>query len=241
MKPLGGVFLALLMSAGAFSQTVTRSFGSVVFPGGTSATSPNISRNFGSVVFPGSTPTAAPVRAGSPPIAPAPAFNGRPGVTNSFTGAGGQRRPFGNRGGGGRIAPATVYAYPVYVGGYGNYYDSAAPGPEGPIAPPQAQPQPQPEVRPIIIELRHDGQYTTSRQAAPEPEPAAAPEPEAPNYLIAFKDHTIYSTPAYWFDGDTLHYFTAGNTHNQASVSLIDRELTERLNREMGIDFKMPK
>jgi len=45
---------------------------------------------------------------------------------------------------------------------------------------------------------------------------------------------------AYWVDGETLHYFTTGNTHNQASLSLIDRELTERLNRELGIDFKLP-
>ena len=45
---------------------------------------------------------------------------------------------------------------------------------------------------------------------------------------------------AYWADGDTLHYFTTGNIHNQASMSLIDRELTERLNREMGIDFTLP-
>ena len=68
-----------------------------------------------------------------------------------------------------------------------------------------------------------------------EPEPA-----ESNRYLLAFKDHTIYSAVAYWVDGDTLHYFTTGNTHNQASLSLIDRELTERLNRELGIDFKLP-
>ncbi len=68
-----------------------------------------------------------------------------------------------------------------------------------------------------------------------QPEPA-----DSNHYLIAFKDHTIYSAVAYWADGDTLHYFTSGNTHNQASVSLIDRDLTERLNREMGTDFKLP-
>jgi hypothetical protein len=46
---------------------------------------------------------------------------------------------------------------------------------------------------------------------------------------------------AYWFDGDTLHYFTTGSTHNQASVSLLDRELTMRLNKELGIDFHIPE
>ena len=56
-------------------------------------------------------------------------------------------------------------------------------------------------------------------------EPSEQPV-EPTHYLIAFKDKSIYSAVAYWVDGDTIHYFTAGNTHNQASVSLIDRDLT---------------
>jgi hypothetical protein len=62
---------------------------------------------------------------------------------------------------------------------------------------------------------------------------------EPTHYLIAFKDRSIYSAVAYWVDGDTIHYFTAGNTHNQASVSLIDRALTRRLN-EGGLEVKLP-
>ncbi len=41
-------------------------------------------------------------------------------------------------------------------------------------------------------------------------------------------------------DGDTLHYFTNGNKHNQASLSLIDRPLTERLNKEAGVAVNLP-
>jgi hypothetical protein len=41
-------------------------------------------------------------------------------------------------------------------------------------------------------------------------------------------------------DGDTLHYFTAGNVHNQASLALVDREFTERLNKEAGLDVRLP-
>jgi endonuclease YncB( thermonuclease family) len=59
-------------------------------------------------------------------------------------------------------------------------------------------------------------------------------------YLLAFKDNSIYSAVAYWVDGDTLHYFTSGNRHNQASISLLDRELTTRLNRERGSDIRLP-
>jgi hypothetical protein len=241
MKRAGGVFLAMLLANTGFAQTITRSFGSVVFPGGTSATSPNISRNFGSVLFPGGSPTTPAVRTGPGLIMAPAAFNARPSFTggNSFTGSGNSFRrpgPGGNRGQ--RSAPAVVYAYPVYVGGnYAGYSDTPAPAEA--VAPPQQQQQPnvvvvyppQQEVRPRIMQMAPEPQ--------PEVEPAAA-EPDAPHYLIAFKDHTIYSSVAYWFDGDTLHYFTNGNTHNQASVALIDRPLTERLNREMGTDFKMP-
>jgi hypothetical protein len=78
----------------------------------------------------------------------------------------------------------------------------------------------------------------------PPPGPPQAAQDNTPpseRYLLAFKDHTVYSAVAYWFDGDTLHYFTSGSVHNQASVSLLDVPLTERLNRELGIDFHMPQ
>ena len=62
MRILGKVFLALLVATGLFAQyrtgfsgaapRMTGSFGSVVFPGGTPATS-GVQRSFGSVVFPG--------------------------------------------------------------------------------------------------------------------------------------------------------------------------------------------
>jgi endonuclease YncB( thermonuclease family) len=89
----------------------------------------------------------------------------------------------------------------------------------------------------------------------PMPPPGANPEPVSPyeystaqtddqtlagHYLIALKDHTIYAVVAYWIDGDTLHYFTSGNVHNQASLSLVDRDLTARLNKESGQTVDIP-
>src|SRR5882724_3630938 len=115
-----GMVVAMVPANFAFAQTITRSFGSVVFPGGTSATSPNISRSFGSVVFPGGSPTSPQIRTGPGLITAPPAFNGRPvGVPSSFNGGnsfGSGNSSFrhapGNRGGG-RNGPAVVYAYPV--------------------------------------------------------------------------------------------------------------------------------
>ncbi len=64
---------------------------------------------------------------------------------------------------------------------------------------------------------------------------------EGSYYLIAYKDHTIYSAVAYYVEGDTLHYFTEGNVHNQVSISLVDRPLTEQLNRERNVDVRLSK
>jgi hypothetical protein len=245
------VVTASVMTTSVFAQNVTRSFGSVVFPGGTSSTSPSITRNFGSAVFPGGSSVPV-VRGGAPPIAVLPPAGFTSPVVGSLGGGQGYRRTTGRNT---RTQP-YVYAYPVYVGGAygGGAYDNGYAPQDQPPAPP-AQPNvtvvypPSQHASPVMIQAGPDGEYYSSgqRQGAvvyDAPRTAAAedqPEPaETSRYLIAFKDHTIYSAVAYWADGDTLHYFTTGSTHNQVSMSLIDRELTERLNREMGTDFKLP-
>src|SRR5512140_1193340 len=122
MKVLSVVF-ALAMASGVYGQAVHRSFGSVVFPGGTSSTSPNITRNFGSVVFPGGMQTT-PVYGGASVIAT------RPGVSVGAASAPGRGMnrggayhpaPGGNRGSRGSAGSGYVYAYPVYVGGGFDY------------------------------------------------------------------------------------------------------------------------
>ena len=252
------VLFSLAAATGMFAQT-TRSFGSVVFPGGTSSTSTGITRNFGSTVFPGG--AAVPiVHGGAPPVAgthPGTGFtNPAQSVTQSVIGQNFHRTVPNGRNA--RNVP-YVYAYPVYVGGAdtsysnGNGYGPQEPGP-GPAQGPQNITviyPPAQRATPVMIQAGPQGDYYTTadpRQGAtvyesPRREPVPDDQAQAADgnrYLIAFKDHTIYSAVAYWADGDTLHYFTTGNTHNQASVSLIDRELTERLNKEMGIDFKLP-
>jgi hypothetical protein len=153
--------------------------------------------------------------------------------------------------GGAVVAP---YAYPVYVGS-GYYYPpdyTDGSYPTGAYPPPQSQQQPNvtvvypPPSAPPMVNRFGPGAM---------PPPGANPEPVSPyepssaqnddqgtpdHYLIALKDHTIYSVVAYWVDGDTLHYFTAGNVHNQASLSLVDRDLTARLNKESGQEVTLP-
>ena len=148
----------------------------------------------------------------------------------------------------------TTYAYPLFVGGF---YDYAPYGYADPYAAPPQQPNvtyvnPQDQMpvtaSPVIINIGiPPGQPgPTGAVAAPpagqEPEPQAEGDTpvESGHYLIALKDHTIYSALAYWVDGNTLHYFTSGNTHNQISLSLVDRDLTQRLNQGSGLQVELP-
>jgi len=65
----------------------------------------------------------------------------------------------------------------------------------------------------------------------------AAPVKKTNYYLIAYKDHHVYTAVTYWVEGSTLHYLTTDEEHNQAPVSAIDQEMTKRLNegRDLGI------
>jgi hypothetical protein len=225
MRILSGFSLALLVATGLFAQNqsgfinpipVTRSFGSVVNPGGGSSL-PGVTRTTGSVLHPGG---------GSSQIA-------IPGTR--LQNAPASRGPRMNGGGGG------VYAYPVavpvYVGDSGASYLSGAPVQAAPAqssqpnvivvyppAPQYAYPAPQ---QPAYAEVPSEQLQAREEQAEPS------------HYLLAFKDRSIYSAVAYWVDGDTIHYFTSGNTHNQASLSLIDRDMTKRLN-EGGLEVRLP-
>lgn len=241
MRTLAGFALALLLAGGLWGQNrsgivntggVVRTPGSVVFPGGTSAM-PGVQRTAGSVVYPGGGPQVA-IPSGIGNISPRPgSYNwglNRPGRVN------------GNHGG---VSTVVGYPYPVYIGGggyVGNYDPSyGAPQQQQPnvvVVYPQQQP-------PVIINqfspadagYAPAGTYQAPIQSQTIEPPAQV---EAAHYLIAFKDHTIYSAVAYWVEGETLHYFTNGQTHNQVSVSLIDRELTARLNKDSGVEVKLP-
>jgi hypothetical protein len=210
MRIGAGFCFALCLATGLSAQI--RGAGSVVNPAGGAGT-PGVTRSLGSVVNPAS--------GGLRVVVP-----GQSRGTSIVT------------------SRALVYAYPVYIGGYyATPYvspdDSAEAAPaQSAVAPPQAP------VTPVIIDNYYAGASTDHPDLASEPPPSSAVDGTAAadpsHYLIAFKDHTIYAATAYWVDGDTLHYFTAGNTHNQASLALVDREFTERLNKEAGVEVKLP-
>jgi len=228
MKVSGAVFITLLalvlpLSAQYYSAG---GFGNVVLPAGRPALGVN---PFGNVVTPAMPQgaAAAATRNGS--------FGAGTRLYNNNSGYNGRRR----------TNSSGIYAFPVFVGGYGSGY--ADPAAAAAVAPQSDQPA-TPAAPPVVIN-QYFGTPPPDSNGSPEPSnfhyyqaPANdAPAPPSDTYyLIAFKDHSVYSAVAYYVEGDTLHYFTAGNQHNQASLSLVDRQLTEQLNRAHNIEVRFP-
>ena len=82
---------------------------------------------------------------------------------------------------------------------------------------------------------------TRMQPSTPARRVRSADDDKATIYLIAFKDHTILPSLAYWVEGDTLNYITEQGTPNRASLSLIDRDFSKQLNRERHIEFSLPE
>ncbi len=129
---------------------------------------------------------------------------------------------------------------------YQNQYAGPYPPPPDPYAPAPPAVAPQ---QPVII-----NQYFGAPPPAPNTQQGAVPDTgntsaQAPGdpigtpknyYLIAYKNHSVYSALAYWVEDKTLHYVTTDNTHNQASLDLIDVPLTKSLNQRNDVPFSLP-
>ena len=215
MRTFAGFSMALLFSGALFGQyhfgAPIFTAGNAVLPAGTAATNSSIQRFTSTAASRGSA-RRAPITTGTGAI-------------------------------------AVPYAYPVYVGSgytdgsYGTGSYASAPATQQPNVVVVYPPQP----APVIINQFGPGSMPPPEAGDRQPVSSYQPatdrsddQDSADRYLIALKDHTIYSVVAYWVDGDTLHYFTAGNVHNQASLSLVDRDLTARLNKESGQEVNLP-
>lgn len=156
---------------------------------------------------------------------------------------------------------SVIIPYPVIVGGgygYGyGYGPDTAPPPDGYVD--QGAPQ-QPVTPPVVIlnqgympEMANPVIRDYSQGIPPSPavqtigpiDQAGATrtnvDDEKPTtYLIAFKNHTILPALAYWVQGDTLNYVTLEGQPNQASLALIDKDLSKQLNQERNVEFKLP-
>ena len=149
---------------------------------------------------------------------------------------------FGNRG----VLP---FAYSIYIpdyfdnsyyyqeNGYPYGYGAAPPAPEYPGAPPASQ-------QPVIINQYFGGpeppQSNPPAANNNNPQTSGGPIGDPQNfYLIAFRNRTVTAALAYWVEDKTLHYVTMQNTHNQASLDLVDVDRTKTLNRDREVPFSI--
>jgi len=155
----------------------------------------------------------------------------------------------------------VIVPYPVYVGGYGYDPSMYANPPQSEAPPAYANQAPSVVINqnfipdraaPVVREYGDSPsssgmrmyEYNSHPYDNMDTRPARRPAPpdDQPTlYLIAFTDHTIVSALGYWMEGATLHYVSAEHSLNQASLDLIDRKLSQRLNDERGVEFKLPQ
>jgi len=155
---------------------------------------------------------------------------------------------------GGRGPVVYPVAVPVYMGGYGYGYGPDPTPNVTVINAPQPPPsvivnnhytpdRPQPVMKDYTNESLPEPAGMTSYQAPipsnPEGRPLTQREDKPTIYLVALQDGSIYPSYAYWVEGDTLHYVTTKHSLNRISVSLVDVEMSERLNRERSVEFSL--
>jgi len=218
---------------------------------------------FGSVVYPGT--GHAPTVPFGAQTGTGPLFPSRLGATvgGQPFGYGGGRFDHGAHG------SAVIVPYPIYYGnyGYGGGYNGAPYGYDQngqPIVNTNSAPSvvinqnfaPE-QANPVVREYGAPGPDSGAQASGmrmyqtPPSHPyadaqqqdaqrQAANSDEATVYLIAFKDHTIVQALGYWTEGNTLHYVSAEHSLNQASLDMIDRSLSQRLNDERSVEFHLP-
>ncbi len=189
-----------------------------------------------------------------------PGLPGNIGLNNAWRGYSGAYRGtygaghsgYGYRGGG------VILAYPLFFGSSPYDYGYLPSG--YPSAPPpyydDSQGGPPPGAPAVVINQNFipDQANPVVRDYGPGDEggdqsgmrsyqniPPRQQEAEATIYLIAFKDHTVVPALGWWVEGNTIKYVNLDHDINQASVDLIDRDLSKKLNAQRNIDFTLPQ
>lgn len=187
-------------------------FGRILFPGGTP---PAGGTPYGRIIYPG---TGAPAVVSNVQANPIPA----PAATHP------------------QHSGASLIPYPVYLGG--NYLQYTPP--QAPLASSAAQAD-----APVVIVNQYfrpdaplpvQGLPPAERIVREEPKVTAQNQDKDVIFLIAMKDHTIYAASAYWVEDATLNYITIQGSQNSASMDLVDRDLSARLNRDRKVAFGLP-
>jgi hypothetical protein len=127
----------------------------------------------------------------------------------------------------------NYYGYDPYA--YGGYPAYSAPPVtiqqnNGYPYPPEGQGQPVPPYP----------QQTQPQQPQVQPQSSSGNNQAQNFYLIAFTDHTIQAATAYKVEGDQIHWITREGQERQAALSSVDVRFSPQMNRDRGVDFRIP-
>jgi hypothetical protein len=182
---------------------------------------------------------------------------------SGFRGGGGYRGGYGGyyggyggyRGGyyGGYGGYYGGYYSPYFYSGYGlgwgwpgyadyGYGYGSDPAYSYPVYQPSPLMYAPPAAAPATVYVERDGPPTCRRDEYGQEIRRSRPAPDSDSsiYLIAFRDRSIFAAVAYWAEGGTLHYVTQEHEQKQVPLSTVDRDLSDKLNRERGIAFSLP-
>lgn len=120
--------------------------------------------------------------------------------------------------------PALGEYYPAYPP------PDAYPPPGNTIIVETTAPPPPPPPQPVRAEIR-EYKWNTSAETAGE-QPAT--------FTIVLKDGSRRYPVAAWIEKDSLHYIDSEGHHAALAASTIDRDTTERLNREKKLNLQLP-
>ena len=81
----------------------------------------------------------------------------------------------------------------------------------------------------------------TTPRPAPAAEGTASPYGPSNLYLIAFKGGSVESAVAYWYEDGKVNYVSPDHTIHAVAVSQLDTKISQRINKERGVDFHAPE
>jgi len=93
---------------------------------------------------------------------------------------------------------------------------------------PYGEPVPPPPPQPVV------------REYSGPPSPAQSVNYGPVLYLFALKNNNILAAYTYWAEKGDLHYVNLDHQMKQIPLSSIDRDLTDRLNRERNLTVRLP-
>ncbi len=140
-----------------------------------------------------------------------------------------------------RVGPRASFArnpapfFPVYFGGYDEFgYTASTPAPNVLIV---QQP-------PAYLMLQEAPRQTAAGEVheytlAPSTPPAATDE-EPPAFAIVLRDGSVHSAAAVTVQDDVLHYVEPDGRHMRVALSAVDREATQRRNRDRKLNLQLP-